>query len=213
MLLFEENTLICSCPYGSVQPWHYNPPNNGVGRMNNHSVFQGNGYLSAGFHEWSVVELEDRLVTSFPTSTSRRAIFDWFQEGIIGNLTDFNLDAEVWLGGSFVSAKNDPNDIDVFTIFDYRTFEQLDDMTFTKRVRPMIEANFLPSPEAKYLTKYDSYSTTRVPTKYSDKYREFKADYNRFYRLFRHDRANIIKGIVRLHFVGGIPCVPRPQSK
>lgn len=68
--------------------------------------------LRPGFHPLSLQELEALCVTRFPKSTTRRRIFEGLTQ-VIGSLHGIGLNAEVWIDGSFLTEKENPNDSDV----------------------------------------------------------------------------------------------------
>lgn len=76
-----------------------------------------NGYLDAGLHHGTYIDFKDIFLSGFKTSLTRKDIFvglfNWFEQLLV--ITEFE---EVWLDGSFVSDKINPNDIDFCCFFD-----------------------------------------------------------------------------------------------
>lgn len=69
-------------------------------------------------------DFKNLFVTSFPAKSTRHDIF----VGYLHFLSDFKEQVTPrftqWIGGSFVTKKESPNDIDFITLIDYRVYEQ-----------------------------------------------------------------------------------------
>lgn len=80
--------------------------------------FNRRGLLPAGVHKASLSDVEERCVTPFGTSKTRKPIFDAFS--IYQNdLASVGVNATQWVDGSFVDAtRTDPSDVDVVNICD-----------------------------------------------------------------------------------------------
>src|SRR4051794_8743849 len=69
--------------------------------------------LPAGFHLYSLAELRAICVTPFNgSSITRRAITDHL-DAIVGKLSAAGILGEVWVNGSFLTQKIDPDDSDI----------------------------------------------------------------------------------------------------
>jgi hypothetical protein len=68
--------------------------------------------LPLGRHPHSVQELEALCVTAFPTSQTRRAIMDGLVQVVERLLAD-RIEGEIWVDGSFLTEKTDPEDVDI----------------------------------------------------------------------------------------------------
>lgn len=68
--------------------------------------------LPVGLHPMSVVEIRAMCVGAFPLSTTRNEIMSGL-EVLVGALTKGQIPTEVWVDGSFVTQKVDPEDVDV----------------------------------------------------------------------------------------------------
>lgn len=68
--------------------------------------------LPAGFHEMSLKDLRVLCVERFPLSRGRGALMNLVEE-ICSGLSAAKLRAEVWVDGSFLTAKIEPDDVDV----------------------------------------------------------------------------------------------------
>jgi Family of unknown function (DUF6932) len=67
--------------------------------------------LTPGFHSVSLGEVRGLCVTKFPTSLTRRAIMDGLRQ-VIRKLNEADIEGELWLDGSFLTEKIDPEDVD-----------------------------------------------------------------------------------------------------
>jgi hypothetical protein len=82
------------------------------------------GLLSPGIHTATMAEVESVFVAAFPSSRTRRPIFDlWiiYRQAITSLLPI----AEQWLNGSFTTGKQDPADADVVTFLAHTETDSL----------------------------------------------------------------------------------------
>ncbi len=86
--------------------------------------FDEHGNLPPGRHEASVDEVRATLVDPFVHSHTRRAIFDWWTE-LRDALCELGGFTAHWLAGSFASEKDRPNDLDLVTVLDGPTFDDM----------------------------------------------------------------------------------------
>lgn len=86
--------------------------------------FDDDGNLPAGHHDATVDQVEEALVGAFPGSRTRRLIFDWWVRHRAALLELCDVE-EQWLGGSFAGDKPDPNDVDLVTVLDAATYDEL----------------------------------------------------------------------------------------
>jgi hypothetical protein len=84
--------------------------------------FDDHGNLPPGRHRATLEETRSALVDPFPESHTRQAIFDWWCD-LRAGLEDLGGFVEQWLAGSYVTSKQQPNDLDVVTVFDGPAFE------------------------------------------------------------------------------------------
>lgn len=68
--------------------------------------------LEKGRHQMSLLDLRDLCSNGFPLSTTRSKIMDGL-ERIFEKLRGDNIKGEVWVDGSFVTAKINPEDADL----------------------------------------------------------------------------------------------------
>jgi hypothetical protein len=86
--------------------------------------------LSVGFHEMTVEQIRDICVTNFPLSKKRKGIMDNL-EHIISCLSLVGIVADVWVDGSFMTEKIEPEDSDIVVciengVYDNGTLQQRD---------------------------------------------------------------------------------------
>lgn len=87
---------------------------------------EGETVLPPGRHPASIEDVKSLLVDGFPSSERRRPLFErWVavREAIRRVTT---VEAE-WLDGSYVTRKEEPNDIDMLTFFEESAIESLDE--------------------------------------------------------------------------------------
>ena len=68
--------------------------------------------LGPGLHPFSWLELRAACVDAFPLSQTRLEIFTGLEE-VIRELQRLGITGELWLDGSFLTRKIDPDDIDL----------------------------------------------------------------------------------------------------
>jgi hypothetical protein len=74
--------------------------------------------LPAGFTTKTLDEVRVLRVDNFPTSTSRANIFDSFVANFITPLINTGISCDVWMDGSFITQKEDPEDVDILIEYD-----------------------------------------------------------------------------------------------
>ena len=74
--------------------------------------------------------LKQVFVDEFQESQTRNAIFEGFQK-FLTNFSNFtNISFDIWIDGSFVTKKLNPNDIDVVLIIDASDFSYFFNIIF-----------------------------------------------------------------------------------
>lgn len=71
--------------------------------------------LPAGFHDYSEIKLEKDFLNAFPGSLTRDKLVKGLN-GYIDCLKAIQIPFEVWIDGSFVTNKMNPNDIDLLIV-------------------------------------------------------------------------------------------------
>ena len=71
--------------------------------------------LADGLHQMSVAELKQLCVIGFPLSKRREAVMRSL-ESLLTALSDAAIKAEVWINGSFLTNKIDPDDVDLVVV-------------------------------------------------------------------------------------------------
>jgi hypothetical protein len=71
--------------------------------------------LVAGIHDHTLQELEELTVIPFPNSERRSILFESLKI-YIGQFSKFNINIEAWIDGSFVTKKENPDDIDMVVL-------------------------------------------------------------------------------------------------
>jgi hypothetical protein len=131
--------------------------------------------------------IEKYLVTMFPKSKTRRLLFD--------NLVEFNqkLQNEVfpwyeqWINGSFVTLKEDPNDVDVVTFFDHEVYD--------------LREHKLDIFMAKNYEQYglDSYFVKVFPEGHPE-FQEYRQYSRYWFEMFTNNKSNGDKGFLKVKF-------------
>lgn len=78
--------------------------------------FLSNGNLAPGIHTYKMQEFENQFVTAFTSSKSRTVIFQNFNMWL-EQLLSVLPPRYIWLDGSYLTQKVDPNDIDLVVFY------------------------------------------------------------------------------------------------
>jgi hypothetical protein len=78
--------------------------------------FMEDGNLFPGIHQYSFSNFKEQFVYGFATSTTRSDIYDKFCEWL-KMLVDILPPTYIWLDGSYLTSKCDPNDIDLVVFY------------------------------------------------------------------------------------------------
>ncbi|MGN7169286.1 DUF6932 family protein [Paenibacillus cellulositrophicus] len=88
--------------------------------------FLDNGNLFPGIHTYNWSEFEQQFVQSFPQSQKRPDIYNNFKQWV-EQLIDILPPQYIWLDGSYLTQKPEPNDIDLVAFYypeDFKSQEQ-----------------------------------------------------------------------------------------
>jgi len=77
--------------------------------------------LADGLHQMSVAELKQLCVMEFPLSKRREAIMRSL-ESLLAGLSSATVKAQVWIDGSFLTKKIDPDDVDLVVVIQEQDF-------------------------------------------------------------------------------------------
>lgn len=153
--------------------------------------FNEHGYLEPGFHDLNINEIRDKFVDRFSNSTTRKDILD----GYINYLSDLGscgvMQAELWIDGSFSTAKENPNDIDMVLVIDK---DVLDNIPEDKHDTISV---LMDPKQARIKYKCDAYLLVKVDTNHSD-YGSYINMRSYWRGWFSFDRKEIPKGIIRM---------------
>jgi hypothetical protein len=153
-------------------------------------MFDEHGNLKAGFADWTVAEVEERLVSAFPDSHSRPRIIQGYKR-LRAEMQPFGMDGEHWIDGSFSTAKAEPGDLDLLTVIDKDAVDALDT---NQKAALVLLVN---AKATKATHDCDSYFLPRVPDTHP-LYANFHHWRTYWMGEFGFDRDDHPKGIVRV---------------
>lgn len=81
--------------------------------------------LGPGRHNMGLTALREVTVTAFPSSSQRPLLFTAL-ESLAAYLSGLGLPCELWVDGSFLTERIEPNDVDVACVIPAEPFETLD---------------------------------------------------------------------------------------
>jgi|SRR5215470_6790553 len=141
--------------------------------------------LPPGLHEMTLVELRVMCVDAFPLSSRREPIMRSL-EGMCTAISLALLRTAVWVDGSFVTEKIEPDDVDVVVALNHVNGNNTPDQL---RVRERIERQ-----EFTFPVRCDSYLLMEYPTGHPD---YWIGEYMHAYwlRQFGFARNNALKGM------------------
>ena len=153
-------------------------------------TFDSFGNLPAGIHEYDIGKVKSEFVDSFPHSNTRSAIF----EGLLSYRDDLSAIISVFeqvLDGSFVTFKNDPNDVDCFISIDANALNAMgtaEQQAFQRMVAGK-------TTESAY--KVDAYYCPHV-SETDPNYNDYRALRKYWLGEFGYDRHENPKGLVKV---------------
>ena len=152
------------------------------------AVFEYPPLLVPGLHLHTISELKNLCVDPFPHSSTRQDIMTGF-EAVVNSLSSKNIDAEVWVNGSFLTEKLNPNDSDIVVWVDESVFKN--GSGDTRKVLTWINSNL----RDQHLC--DSYICTKYPNT-SQQYTLNEYHHAYWLRQFGFSRGIEYKGIAVL---------------
>jgi hypothetical protein len=152
--------------------------------------FNADGYLDAGIHDVELAEIEEHLVNGFPNSNTRPTIITGYKKHR-AELEHLNIDIEQLLDGSFVSTKNDPNDIDLVCFADADVIDNLSPLDKQKF------HNLVMGKSTQSFYNCDAYFCPTVPENDS-RYSHCRQNRKYWIGEFGYDRNEKPKGVLRI---------------
>lgn len=150
--------------------------------------------LSPGLHPKTVAELRQLCVERFPLSVSRGAIMGGV-EAVVGQLIAVGLVGEIWINGSFLTEKIDPDDADM--VFCVRA-DSYDDGTAAQRAA----LDWFSGNGPKILHRCHSFVTFDFPAEHI--LYESSLNWRQYWRTqFGISRVGQDKGIAVIHLCHG----------
>jgi hypothetical protein len=110
--------------------------------------FDENGCLPEGVHPYNEDNFRNDFVIAFPASAMRAKICDGFYR-LRADVLPLGVHGIQWIDGSFVTAMQEPDDVDVVTFCDYDLFN-----SYSEQARDLIDRllNVEDGPVPKYMT-------------------------------------------------------------
>lgn len=139
-------------------------------------------------------EFEAFFVDNFPDNDQRKQIFDNYLKFVNDFSAKISSNFIQWINGSFVTAKEHPNDIDFVTIISYEIFESKE---------KLIHENFrLEGARKNY--GVDAYTIRQYPKEHK-KYMLYHSDWVYWYNWFSQTKKNrakkkYSKGFIEIEF-------------
>lgn len=142
--------------------------------------FDNNGYVSPNL----VFQSDIKILQKFAFNTQRKLLFDTYLV-FIKEIQQLNPDGFIqWVDGSFISQKQNPNDIDIVTFFEIefyqKNFSKLDSL---RDKFPNLDLFF----RGIYPQNHEYYNISQLEMYY-------------WYDLFGWDREDKPKGFIELNF-------------
>lgn len=151
--------------------------------------FNAQGYFEAGIHDFDAGAIEEHLVVGFPTSITRVQILAGYKKHR-AEIEALGLTCEQLIDGSFVSTKNDPEDIDLVGLIDADAVDAL-----SPAQQMQLQALFSgQTTKATHLC--DAYLCPTVPQN-DPRYARLRAARKYWLGEFGYDRQDKPKGMVR----------------
>ncbi|AXI39433.1 hypothetical protein CX649_07150 [Bacillaceae bacterium ZC4] len=159
--------------------------------------FDEHGNLNGGIIKGLTMEdVEKYFVKEFPDSNTRKRNFEGFQHflNFLESIHVIQKVSKIWLDGSFLTNKNDPNDIDMVLYLNPRQ----DYLPFVNEFLKNCADKIHTIGRQFYCDAYFSVDDSLIPTEHHEAKRHF--DYQRKYWMgqFGFDRQERSKGIIEI---------------
>lgn len=148
-----------------------------------------------GFYAMTLAEARDRFVVAFPQSLTRRGIMDGLC-GLVERLNRNGVVGEVWLDGSFVTEKIDPEDVDILIRVSSALYDN------DRRVRDAVD--WASQEERRDSHNCDSYKWIEYDSGHP-LFPDSENDRNYWTRFFGTSRKGVAKGIVTITIPAVMP--------
>jgi hypothetical protein len=160
--------------------------------------FDSNGNLPPGLIPTSIKELKKHCVLDFGESSTRNEIFNGYTK-YCREMIVLEVAIKQWLGGSFITNKINPNDIDFVTHIDGNKADELDEMG----QQIFINLHDRKKTKSEYLC--DVFDPILVyPEEQSDLF-EFAVNQMKFWlKYLGRDRNKNLKGIIDVDLAANI---------
>jgi hypothetical protein len=168
-------------------------------------MFDEHGNLPAGFTDWTIQEVRERLVDAFPSSQSRPTIMAGYMR-LRADMQPFACDGEHWIDGSFSTAKAEPGDLDLLTVADK---DAIDNLTPAQQQEWQ---GLVAGAATKAGYSCDSYFLPSVPENHP-LYGRFRTWRKYWMGEFGFDREDRPKGIVRVAVLDPPPPPPPAEER
>lgn len=86
--------------------------------------FNDDGVIEPGIHTCELDDFSDTFIKMFPTSQTRKEIYDVFLRFFREVLQKYQVQ-EIWIDGSYATNKVNPNDMDIVIYFYYDSFVEI----------------------------------------------------------------------------------------
>jgi hypothetical protein len=158
--------------------------------------FDMRGYLKPyGRNKVSLEKFKEIFVNAFDHTSSRHEIFESYVEFLTEFRANVTVNFTQWVNGSFVSKKQNPNDLDFLTLIDFETYNAKE---------TLIDRNFrMHWAKAEY-PKLDAFTVKILPEAHKNSpFLKYDLQYwEEWFGNSRPNRANQVfpKGYLEIHF-------------
>lgn len=155
--------------------------------------FNSDGYLPAGLHKSDLSEMETYLVDGFPHSIRRPVVFEGYTRHT-ADLQTIDVPVSQFVGGSFVSAKDDPSDVDLLGMGEQTAIDALAPADLNRL------AQLFQGPGSKAAYECDAYFLASFPDT-DPAFPHFRAQRKYWMGEFGFDRIDKPKGILTIEVI------------
>lgn len=110
--------------------------------------------LDAGIHPYSLDDLKRLTVDDFPESTRRKVLFGGLTV-YLELLENAGVKSTIWVDGSFMCAKDEPEDIDLVVVYDPENVDSLSESALPV-VNNLLNTNFVAARFGLHVFKVES---------------------------------------------------------